>query len=510
MTGPISDGDARARTLFDAAFDAVVTMDADGRIVEVNAVAEQIFGRSAREMVGQDLAELMIPEDLREPHRRGLATYVATGAGRVVDHPVEMPALRADGTEFPVELAIRRLPVPAPPEPPLFLGFVRDITERLRTENELRELAAEQAALHRFAALVARGVPLREVVDAVTKEIGRLLGAQTSNAIRYDSAASASVLGGWNVPGVNSVPVGSIVRIDDADTVAARIYRTKQPARLDSYEGHDSELANMLRGLGFQASVGAPIFVEGELWGALLVSSVKPEPFPSGVEDRIGAFAELTAQALANAEAREELRASRARIVEAADAARRRIERDLHDGAQQRLVSLALTLRRASALLEHDPAAAREALSEASEGLDQALAELRELARGIHPAVLSEHGLPAALAALADRAPLMVELDMRLAERPRQAVEAAAYYVVAEALTNVVRYAGAPEARVIVERMDGRLSVEVADDGCGGADPGSGSGLRGLSDRVEALGGRLEVRSPAGEGTVVRAELPWS
>jgi PAS domain S-box-containing protein len=509
MTGPISDGDARARTLFDAAFDAVVTMDAEGRIVEVNAVAEQIFGRTAEDMVGQDLADLMIPEDLREPHRRGLAKYVATGAGRVVDHPVEMPALRADGTEFPVELAIRRLPVPAPPEPPLFLGFVRDITERVRTENELRELAAEQAALHRFAALVARGVPLREVVDAVTKEIGRLLGAQTSNAIRYDSAAAASVLGGWNVPGVNSVPVGAIVRIEDADTVAARIYRTKQPARLDSYEGHDSDLAQMLRELGFHASVGAPIFVEGELWGALLVSSVKPEPFPPGVEHRIGAFAELTAQALANAEAREELRASRARIVEAADAARRRIERDLHDGAQQRLVALALTLRQASVLLERDPAAARDALSEASEGLDHALAELRELARGIHPAVLSEHGLPAALAALADRAPLMVELDMRLAERPREAVEAAAYYVVAEALTNVVRYAGAPEARVTVERNDGRLSVEVADDGCGGADPASGSGLRGLSDRVEALGGRLNVRSPAGAGTVVHAELPW-
>src|SRR5262245_26851609 len=510
MTGPISDGDARAKTLFDAAFDAVVTMDADGLIVEVNAVAEQIFGRSAEEMVGGDLAELLIPGDLREPHRRGLANYVATGDGRVVDHPIEMPALRADGTEFPVELAIRRLPVPAPPEPPVFIGFVRDITERVRTETELREMAAEQTALHRFAALVARGVPLREVVDAVTKEIGRLLGAQTANLIRYDGPDSATVLGGWNIPGVNSVPVGAVVRLDDADTAAARIYRTRQPARLDSYEDHDSELANMLRELGFRASVGAPIFVEGELWGALMVSSVRPEPFAPGVEHRIGAFAELTAQALANAEAREELRASRARIVEAADAARRRIERDLHDGAQQRLVSLALTLRRATVLLDRDPAAAGEALTEAGEALDNALAELRELARGIHPAVLSEHGLPAALAALADRAPLMVELDMRLTERPREAVEAAAYYVVAEALTNVVRYAGAPEARVTVERLDGLLSVEVADDGCGGADPASGSGLRGLADRVEALGGRLEVRSPEGDGTVVRAELPWT
>ena len=306
------------------------------------------------------------------------------------------------------------------------------------------------------------------------------------------------------------MPVGSTVRLDDADTTAARIYRTGQPARVDSYEGQAGELASMLREMGFHSSVGAPIFVEGELWGALLVSSVKPEPFGPGVEHRIAAFAELTAQALANAEAREELRASRARIVEAADAARRKIERDLHDGAQQRLVALALTLRRTEALLERDPGAAREALSEAAHGLEQALAELRELARGIHPAVLSEHGLPAALAALADRAPLNVELDMRLAERPREAVEAAAYYVVAEALTNVVRYAGSPEARVTVERLDGQLRVEVADGGCGGADPRSGSGLRGLADRVEALGGRLDVRSPAGDGTTVRAELPWA
>jgi PAS domain S-box-containing protein len=508
MSGDL--GDARARTLFDAAFDAVVTMDAEGRIIEVNAVAERTFGRRAQDMVGQDLAELIIPPDLREPHRRGLAKYLSTGEARVVDHPVEMPALRADGTEFPVELAIRRLPVPAPPEPPLFIGFVRDITDRLRTERELRELAAEQAALHRVAALVARGVPRRQVVAAVTEEVGRLLAAQTSNTIRYESASSAAVLGGWNAPGVNSVPVGSTVRLDDADTTAARIYRTGQPARLDSYDGQEGELASMLREMGFRSSIGAPIFVEGELWGALLVSSVKPEPFPPGVEHRIAAFAELTAQALANAEAREELRASRARIVEAADAARRKIERDLHDGAQQRLVALALTLRRTEALLDRDPTAAREALSEAAHGLEQALAELRELARGIHPAVLSEHGLPAALAALADRAPLDVELDMRLAERPRQPIEAAAYYVVAEALTNVVRYAGCPEARVTVERLNGQLRVEVADDGCGGADPKSGSGLRGLADRVEALGGRLDVRSPAGAGTVVRAELPWA
>jgi PAS domain S-box-containing protein len=509
MTGPLSDGDARARTLFDAAFDAVITMDAYGVIVEVNAVAEEIFGRSADELVGHDLADTIVPEHLREAHRRGLANYIATGEGRVVDHPLEMPALRADGTEFPVELAIRRLPVPAHPEPPLFIGFVRDITERVRTEGELRELAREQAALHRVAALVARGVPRREVVDAVTEEVGRLLHAETANTIRYEPDDAGVVVGAWNVPGVLSVPVGEEVRLE-GPTAAALVYRTARPARVDDYSEIRGDLAERLRSLGFRGAVGAPIFLEGALWGAVFVASVKPEPFPPGAEHRIAAFAELTAQALANAEAREELRASRERIIEAADAARRRIERDLHDGAQQRLVALALTLRRAQALLKRDPGAAVQALDEASEALENALGELRELARGIHPAVLSEHGLPAALSALANRVPLIVHCDVRLDQRPREPVEAAAYYVVAEALTNVVRYAGVGEAHVHAEHVDGGLRVEVVDAGAGGADPASGSGLRGLADRVEALGGTLEVRSPAGEGTVVRAELPWA
>ncbi len=508
MSGELTDGDARARTLFDAAFDAVITMDAAGRITEVNGVAEQTFGYSAEQMLGQDLAELLIPPGLRELHRAGLANYIATGASRMVDHPTEEMALRADGTEFPVELAIRRLPVPAPPDPPLFIGFVRDITERRRTEHELRELADEQAALHRVAALVAGGGALTEIVSAVTREVGGLLGAQTANTIRFDGSGAATVVGRWHAEGVESVALGETVRLD-GDTTAARIYRTGRPARLDDYDHAGGDLAAMLRSLGYRSAVGAPIFVEGELWGAVMLASLKPVPFPPGVEHRIAAFAELTAQAIANAEAREELASSRARIVEAADAARRRIERDLHDGAQQRLVSLALTLRRARALLDRDPEATRAALAEATEALDQALAELRELARGIHPAVLSEYGLPAALSALADRVPLTVELDVRLAERPREALEAAAYYVVAEALTNVVRYAGVQQAAVAVERVDGRLSVVVADAGAGGADPAGGSGLRGLADRVEALGGHLEVRSAAGAGTVVRAELPW-
>ena len=250
MSGELTEGDARARTLFDAAFDAVVRMDAAGRIVEVNAVAEQIFGWRAEQMVGQDLAELLIPPGLRDLHRRGLAKYLATGATRMVNHPTEEMALRADGAEFPVELAIRRLDVPAPPAPPMFIGFVRDITERRRTERELRDLAAEQAALHRVAALVASAGAMTEIVTAVTQEVGGLLGAQTANTIRFGGDGSATVVGRWNAEGVDSVPIGESVRLE-GDTTASRIYRTGRPARLDDYAEADGELAELLRRLGY-------------------------------------------------------------------------------------------------------------------------------------------------------------------------------------------------------------------------------------------------------------------
>jgi signal transduction histidine kinase len=240
----------------------------------------------------------------------------------------------------------------------------------------------------------------------------------------------------------------------------------------------------------------------GRLWGAVIVSSVDPEPFPDGAEQRIADFAELAAQALANAEARAQLAASRARIVQAGDAERRRLERNLHDGAQQRLVSLSLTLRLAARRHQED-----EELLHAVEELSQALEELRELARGIHPAVLTEYGLGPALDALALRATLPVDLDVELDERLPPAVEAAAYYVVAEALTNVAKYARASGARVHVFRNEDGAVVEVRDDGVGGAQE-SGSGLRGLADRVEALGGALWLNSPVGEGTTLLAEIP--
>jgi signal transduction histidine kinase len=238
-------------------------------------------------------------------------------------------------------------------------------------------------------------------------------------------------------------------------------------------------------------------------------------PRPSDDGDLVAAVGGAAALALENerldAELRanvQELRASRARIVESADAARRRIERDLHDGAQQQLVALALSLRMARDRVEHDPTSAVELLDTAGKDLEAAIHALRELARGIHPALLTDRGLGPALDALAGRMPVPIEIAATPQERMPAAIEAAAYFVVAEAVTNVVRYAGATHATVELARDGDRLVVTIADDGIGGADPAAGSGLRGLADRVAALDGRLEVSSPPGVGTTVRAVIP--
>ena len=261
---------------------------------------------------------------------------------------------------------------------------------------------------------------------------------------------------------------------------------------------------------GVSSGVAAPIVVSGRLWGSTSITVDGSERFPRDAEARLEKFTNLVAVAVANAEAREQLTASRARIVQAGDAERRRLERNLHDGAQQRLVTLALVLRLAESRLADDPAAAAELLAKGSDELALSLEELRELARGIHPAILTDRGLTPALEALATRATLPVEVNGLPPERLPEAIEAAAFYVVSESLTNIAKYASASRARVELARDDGLLVVEVSDDGVGGADVGKGSGLRGLADRVEALGGRLRVSSEPGQGTTVRAELPLS
>jgi PAS domain S-box-containing protein len=327
--------DAITGAILSAALDAVITMDERGRIVDFNPAAERIFGYSKDQAVGADMAELVMPHSLREPHRRGLARYLETGRSVYLERRVELTGLRSDGSEFPVEVTITRIDLPGPAT---FTGFVRDITERKAAEAQLS--------------------------------------------------------------------------------------------------------------------------------------------------------------------------ASRARLVETAATERRRLERNLHDGAQQYLNALAVRLRAAEARVDEGPDVMRHVLEDARADLAIAVEELRELARGIHPAALTEHGLGVALAGLAERSPIEVSLIEVPSERLSETLEVAAYYVVAEGLTNIAKYAQADRASVSVLHTPNLLEVEIADDGIGGADVSKGSGLRGLGDRVEALGGRLAVDSPPGGGTRLRAEIP--
>jgi PAS domain S-box-containing protein len=491
---------ARRRAMLDVAFDSVVTMDDRGLVVDVNRAASRLFGYTAEEMIGRAVADLIVPAPLRDAHRIGLVRYLETGRGPIVGRRVELNALRKDGSEFPVELVVTRPDVVGERH---FFGYLRDLTARNVAEAALHRLADEQAALRRVATSVAAESDPARLFGLVSEEVGRLLEAQRAHIVRFHSDGSrGTAVGGWAVAPEYVLPEGTVLPLD-GDTAVARVWRTGRASRMDDYQEAQGELAEIVRGYGVQAVVAAPVFLGGSLWGSLVISRMERSPFPEGAEQRIAYFAELAAQALANAQAREELAASRARIVQAGDEERRRLERNLHDGAQQRLVSLALMLRLAARRHPEDGD-----LERMSEELTHALQELRELARGIHPAVLTERGLEPAVRALADRAPLPVELDVELEDRLPGPVEAAAYYVVSEALTNVAKYAEATHVRVSLARADGHARITVADDGIGGASSEGGSGLRGLADRVEALGGRLAIDSPRGAGTTLRADIP--
>jgi signal transduction histidine kinase len=370
------------------------------------------------------------------------------------------------------------------------------------------ELVREHAALRRVATLVAREPSPAEVFAAVTEEAGVLLGAQRATLLRVENPQWAVVVAGWSDGSAPPVPVGHRGALDGRGIVG-QMLRTARPVRIEDFdEVGDGAVAQLMRELGIRSGAGGPIILGGRVWGA--VSAVWPEgaSMPAGAEDRVAAFAELVSYAIENAETRDELAASRARLVEAADEARRRIERDLHDGAQQRLVAAALELTVLDRRLERDTEGAREALARAREQLDGGLRELRDLARGIHPTVLTDRGLEPALAALVQRTPVPVDLRAEVPERLDTAIEAAAYFLVSEGLTNVAKYARANAVSVDATCTDGTLVVTIADDGVGGADPRQGSGLRGLVDRVTAVGGRLEVESPPGRGTKLCARLP--
>jgi signal transduction histidine kinase len=377
-----------------------------------------------------------------------------------------------------------------------------DTTEMTSKANRVAE---EQAALRRVATVVASSAQPEQVFQIVAEEAGRLLEARTAATVRFDQD-SAVVAGSWSDGEGAGLEVGTLVPYSDPDSP---VYRTSHAGgRIDDYAGVPGEAARLTRLAGYRSAVMAPITAGGRLWGALCVFSASTDHFPADAQQRLADFTNLVALALESAEAHDQLKASRVRIVEASVAERRRLERNLHDGAQQRLVTLAVHLRIAQECLPEDPAAAEAMLAGVGEDLKLALEELRELARGLHPAVLSDRGLEPALQSLANRAPFPVEIAGVPLLRLDEGVEAAVYYVVSESLTNTAKHAGASEARVEISTTNEEVVVEISDKGRGGASMDRGSGLRGLADRIEALGGQLDLKSPSGGGTVVRATLP--
>jgi GAF domain-containing protein len=373
---------------------------------------------------------------------------------------------------------------------------------------ELRGFAEEQAALRRVATLVARAMPPGEVFAAVTAEAGQLLKADVTAMGRYDPDGAVTLVA---VSGGTDAAVAALVgtRVSlSGRNVSTLVFKTGRPARIDEWGDVAGPSGDLARELGIRSAVGVPVSVGGRMWGIMAVTSTQEEPLPAGTEARLAGFTELVATAIANAEAQAALTASRARIVATADATRRRIERDLHDGTQQRLVSLALELRATQAAARPGTGELMQCLDGVAADLADALEELREIARGLHPAVLADGGLRPALKALARRSAVPVDLHIQVAGRLPELVEIAAYYVVCEALTNTAKHAHATVADVEVALGDEGLHVRVRDDGRGGAHFGHGSGLVGLKDRAEALGGRIWLHSPPDAGTDLQITLP--
>ncbi len=482
---------------FALSLDILCVADFSGHFTRVNPAFERLLDHTREELLREPLMSFVHPDDRKATE----AEYAAVIGGSEA-LAFENRFRCRDGSYRWLQWASA-----TDRDVGLIYAVARDITDAKRAEMELRSLLAEQAALRRVATLVAREGEHAEVVAAVAEEVGKLLSVEAAGVVRYESAERGTVVGMWSRGGVPPVPVGAVVELEGG-TAVARVYGTGRPGRSTGFEGAQGSLTQRLHELGYRSSLAAPIHVEGRIWGALAVADVREEPLAEGSEQRLARFSELVAQALANADAREQLAASRARLVEASDSERRRLERNLHDGAQQRLQAVSLTLRVAQARVAGDPNEAHGLLNTAMEELTAGLAELRELARGIHPAVLSEEGLAAALQGVVQRAPLPVEMKSVPDERLPQSVEVAAYYLVSEALVNVAKYAHASAATVAISRIGDRAIVEVADDGIGGADLARGSGLRGLADRIGALGGALVVDSPRGEGTTIRATIP--
>jgi signal transduction histidine kinase len=403
--------------------------------------------------------------------------------------------------------SVRRAP---PPDTEARLASFMDLLAAAISNADSRagltQLAEEQAALRRVATLVAHGSPPEEMFAAVPGEAGQLLQAGRTTMIRYEPDGTATVVASWSRTG-DPAPLGAREPLG-GNNLTTIISQTRRPARLDRYADASGPVSAVAREAGFRSAVGTPIIVQGRLWGVMVASSVDEHPLAPDTEARLASFTELVATAVANAENLAALTASRARVVATADETRRQIERDLHDGAQQRLVSLALAVRTAQATVPAELSDLGADLARVADGLVNVLDDLREMARGIHPAILADGGLGAALKALARRSTIPVQLDVPASPRLPERVEVAAYYLVSEALTNAAKHANASVIHVSTQTAGPVLHLRVRDDGVGGADAARGTGLIGLKDRVEALGGTITVHSPAGDGTTLHAELP--
>jgi PAS domain S-box-containing protein len=514
QTGEFVLGESFAAILTETTQSLVCVLDRHGRIRLFNDACERATGFARAEVLGRDARELVIPPEEREAFGEFLAYVFKTGAsspqvghwqtkdgGRRLIAWSNKPMTGADGAPDTLVTTGIDLTDRAPRREEDDRALQGDPQAKLA---EVSRLASEQRALRRVATLVAAEATPERVFTAVSEECARVLQVNASAVMRFHGDETATIVGRHNRDNIDVFRVGERLPAQE-DSAVGRVLRTGAPARIDDWGSARGTITDAMFRVGYRCSAAAPIVVTGTLWGAVSIASEDPLP-PDG-ENRLGAFCELVSLAVASAQARADLVASRARLVEAGDEQRRRLERNLHDGAQQHLVSVALKLRVARARIESQPALTATLLDEAARELDSGLEELREIARGLHPAVLGEHGLKRALDVLAERLPVPVDIDAP-AERLPGHVEATAYYIVSEALTNVAKHARASRAQVSVRRDGGTLRCEVADDGRGGADPVGGTGIVGLRDRAEAAGGTLSLVSPPGRGTVVAAALP--
>ena len=504
-----------ARILTETTQSLVCVLDADGRIQLFNEACERATGFRRDEVIGRDAREFVIPPEEREAFAEVIAYVFKTG----VSSPQVGHWMTKDGGRRLIAWSNR--PMAGPDGRPTSLVTTGiDLTDRspLRDDDEralagdpqaklaeISRLATEQRALRRVATLVASEAQPERVFAAVSEECARVLEVNASAVFRYDADGAATVVGRHNRDNIDVFPIGE--RVVDPHSSVGRVRKTGAPVRIDDWGGIIGPTAEAMYRTGYRSTAAVPIHVAGTLWGAVGIAS--EDPLPPDTENRLAAFCELISLALASAQARADLVASRLRLVRAGDETRRRLERNLHDGAQQRLVSVALTMRLARARLGPDAADPAALLDEAARELDTGLQELREIARGLHPAILTDRGLRQALETLAARVPVPLEIDAPEQRLPGH-IEATIYYIVSEALTNVARHANATQARVTIRRDDGTVRCEVSDDGRGGADIAGGTGILGLRDRAEAAGGTLTLTSPPGKGTIVAAALPHS